>query len=148
MFILALTLTAPVVARAQDASSPDSENPAQYNDLEDGQPLKLFSYILNPIGRALEWGVTRPLHRMATQSSSSSLFSGSKDQTRYGQNNNADHVPPGTFGPYMIDPSNDMQASNGEADLVPVAPPGAGLAPAQSVPPSKPLLSGSQPALH
>jgi hypothetical protein len=150
---LALILTSPIVSRAQSLD-PDRQNPTQYRDVEDGQLLKLVSYILTPFGMALEWGVMRPLHHVATQTSAGPLLRGDIEPSFFSQNNNADHVPPGTFGPYTIDPTNTIRASNDDTSLVPAprsttpVPQGTTLAPAESISPSKPLLSGGQPALH
>ena len=142
---LALILAGPAISGAQ-TDDQDRQNPTQYRDVEDGQVLKLVSYILTPVGMALEWGLMRPLHYLATQTSAAPLLSGDKGSPFFTENNNANQVPPGTFGPYTINPSNNLQASN--KTLAPVAPTGTTLAPAESIPPSKPLLSGSQPALH
>jgi hypothetical protein len=57
---------APWFAHAQDYPM-DSQNPKEYTD-EDSQPLKIVSYALAPLGWALEWGVARPLHYLATES--------------------------------------------------------------------------------
>ncbi len=56
-------LLAPTLAHAQNL---DNQNTQEYSDDEDGQPLKLFSYLLAPFGWALEYGVARPLHYLAT----------------------------------------------------------------------------------
>jgi hypothetical protein len=44
--------------------------------------LKVVSYFLAPIGYALEWGVTRPLHYLATKTSLAPAMSG---DTEYSQ---------------------------------------------------------------
>jgi hypothetical protein len=144
--ILVLTLAGPAISRAQ-TDDQDQQNPTQYRDVEDGQALKIVSYILTPVGMALEWGLTRPLHYLATQTAAAPVLSGDNGSSFFGERNNADLVPPGTFGPYTINPTNNLQASNNKT-IVPVPPAGTTLPPAQSIPPSKPLLSGSQPALH
>ncbi|MBV8453537.1 MAG: hypothetical protein JOZ29_14890 [Deltaproteobacteria bacterium] len=142
---LALILAGPVISRAQ-TDDQDRQNQTQYRDVDDGQALKVVSYILTPVGMALEWGLTRPLHYLATQTSAAPLLSGDKGSPFFTENNNATLVPPGTFRPSTINSSNNLQASN--ETPAPAAPAGKALAPAQSSPPSKPLLSGSQPALH
>ena len=65
---LALILAGPAISRAQSDDF-DRQNPTQYRDVEDGQVLKFVSYILNPVGMALEWGVARPFHYLSTQTS-------------------------------------------------------------------------------
>jgi hypothetical protein len=142
---LALILAGPVISGAQ-TDDQDWQNPTQYRDVEDGQVLKVISYILTPVGMALEWGLTRPLHYLATQTPAAPLLSGDKGSPFFTENNNANQVPPGTFGSYSINPSNNLQASN--KSIAPVAPAGTTSAPAESIPPSPTLSSGSQPALH
>ena|SRR6266446_6974270 len=141
--ILALLLAWPALSHAQ-FDDQDRQDAMQYRDIEDGQLLKIVSYILTPVGMGLEWGLTRPLHYAATHTKAAPLLSGDTDPSFFGQNSNADHVPPGTFGPYVINPTNNIQPSNDSTVAsAPVVP--KGLAPAQSIPPS---TSGGQPALQ
>jgi hypothetical protein len=144
--IFALLLSWPAISPAQ-YNDQDQQNATQYRDVEDGQLLKFVSYLLTPFGMALEWGVTRPLHHLATQTSAAPLLSGDTGESFFGENDNASQVPPGTFGPYTINPTNNIQLSNRKA-IVPVPPAGPPLAPAQPIPPSEPVTSGSQPALQ
>jgi hypothetical protein len=143
---LGLILAGPVMSYAQ-TSDQEQQNPTEYRDVDDAQLLKLVSYILTPVGMSLEWGLMRPLHYLATQTSAAPVLSGDNGPSFFGENNNANQVPPGTFGPYTINPTNNLQASNDET-LIPVPQAGRTLPPAESIPPSKPLISGSQPALH
>jgi hypothetical protein len=153
---LALVLAGPVICRAQAGPATpraqnddsDRQNPTEYRDLEDGQVLKLVSYILMPVGMALEWGLMRPLHHLATQTSAAPLLSGDNTPSFFNENKNANKVPPGTFGPYTINPTNNLHASNNSATLVPVPPPRTKLPPSESIPPSQPVVPESQPALH
>jgi hypothetical protein len=64
--VLSLLLVWPVISWAQ-SSDQGQQSPPQYQDVDDGQLLKLASYVLTPLGMALEWGVARPLHYLATQ---------------------------------------------------------------------------------
>ena len=66
----------PASALAQQGPYNDKQNPNEYTDTEDGQLLKVFSYVIAPIGYALEWGVTRPLHYLATKTSLAPALSG------------------------------------------------------------------------
>lgn len=74
--VLALAVAMPALAFAQQGPYNDKQNPNEYTDTEDGQPLKLFSYVLAPIGYALEWTVARPLHYLATKTSLAPVLSG------------------------------------------------------------------------
>jgi len=62
----ALWLSLPTISRAQYNDS-DRQDPKEYHD-EDSQPLALFADVLYPIGYALEWGLTRPMHWIANDS--------------------------------------------------------------------------------
>src|SRR5260370_19854637 len=78
----ALAIAMPASALAQQGPYNDKQNPNEYTDTEDGQVLKVVSYFLAPIGYALEWGVTRPLHYLATKTSLAPAMSG---DTEYSQ---------------------------------------------------------------
>jgi hypothetical protein len=67
--IVALAMAMRAIAHAQQGPYNDKQNPNEYTDTEDGQLLKLVSYVLAPIGYALEWTVTRPMHNLATKTS-------------------------------------------------------------------------------
>jgi hypothetical protein len=90
----------PVISHAQ--YNDDEENPTQYNDVEDGQALKVISYLLTPFGMGLEWGLTRPLHYVATETAVGPIIAGDTETTYFGQTNNADLLPPGTFAPHVM----------------------------------------------
>jgi hypothetical protein len=90
----------PVLSHAQ--YNDDEQTNDQYNDVEDGQTLKVISYLLTPFGMGLEWGLTRPLHYVATQTSAGPLIAGDTEPTYFGQNDNADLLPPGTFAPQVM----------------------------------------------
>src|SRR5258707_4701804 len=64
---MVLTMAMPAMALAQQGPYNDKQNPDEYTNAEDGQLLKVVSYFIAPIGFALEWGVARPLHYLATQ---------------------------------------------------------------------------------
>jgi hypothetical protein len=83
--VVALAIAMPVMARAQQGPYNDKQNPNEYTDTEDGQLLKFVSYFIAPIGYALEWGVTRPLHYLATKTPLAPAMSG---DTEYSQINN------------------------------------------------------------
>ncbi|MBV8775216.1 MAG: hypothetical protein JO166_23210 [Deltaproteobacteria bacterium] len=144
VFALGLILLGPGISRAQNENL-DEPNTTQYRDVDDGQPLKLVSYILTPFGMALEWGLMRPLHYLATQTSAAPLLSGDKGSPFFTNNDNGNQVPAGTFAPPVINPTNNIQASNNKSPSVSAT---GTLAAPESIPPSKALSSGNQPALH
>lgn len=68
-------LAAPAIIRAQTWNDTRAD-PDEYNDEEDGHPLKLISYILAPVGFALEWSIARPMHFIANKSAVAPVFAG------------------------------------------------------------------------
>ena len=143
-----LMLAAPPIVRAQNLTA-YNQVPDQYRDVDNGQLLQLVSYLLTPLGMGLEWGVARPLHYAATQTSMAPLLSGDTKESFFGQNDNADQVPPGTFGPYLINPTNEMVSTPEEQVLMPLEqksamePSDTEMSPARVKP-----QPGGQPALH
>src|SRR5438128_9520920 len=119
MLIVAALLASPFVARAAQQwgapfTSEDRRNPYEYRDVDDSQLLKLAAYALTPAGMLLEWGVTRPLHYAATRTPLAPVLSGDKDVYFFGQNNNADLVPAGTFAPAPMNLTNSFEPSGPE----------------------------------
>jgi hypothetical protein len=146
VFVLALILAGPVISGAQ-TQDVDEPNPTQYRDVDNGQPLQLVSYILTPVGMALEWGLMRPLHYLASQTGAAPLLSGDKGSPFFTRNDNANQVPPGTFAPNVINPTNNIQASS-KTSQAPVASKGTAQGSEESIPPSGPQMSGSQPTIR
>ncbi|HUA33954.1 MAG TPA: hypothetical protein VMA09_10145 [Candidatus Binataceae bacterium] len=68
----ALFLLAPQFAHAQSFVE-DRQHPDDYTD-EDSQPLAIASYVLYPIGWAVEWGIARPLKWSATKGPLSFIY--------------------------------------------------------------------------
>jgi hypothetical protein len=101
-------LALPALAHAQFGTNTELDrlNPYEYQDVDNGQFLQFASYVLTPIGMGLEWGLMRPLHYAATQTFLAPVMSGDKDYTQFGQNNNADLLPEGTFAPPPVNFSN------------------------------------------
>ncbi len=79
----ALTLGVIRPAHAQYAQyDEDRQQPKQYTD-EDSQPVRIIAYALAPIGFALEWGVARPLHYVASNTFLSPVFNGDVREPRF-----------------------------------------------------------------
>jgi hypothetical protein len=79
--VLALAVAMPGMALAQQGPYNDKQNPNEYTDTEDGQPIKIVSYFIAPIGYALEWGVARPLHYLATKTALAPIMSGDTERS-------------------------------------------------------------------
>ncbi|HVN90298.1 MAG TPA: hypothetical protein VMT61_10840 [Candidatus Binataceae bacterium] len=120
--VIAMGLACPMMANAQvntrwymgPPSDADTRDPYQYRDVDNAQILQLVAYAMTPAGMVLEWGLTRPLHYLATQTPLAPALSGDIDYYFFGQNNNADLVPPGTFNPSPMNLSNTFQPAGPE----------------------------------
>jgi hypothetical protein len=77
----ALIIGVPRLASAQYSDS-DQQNPNEYTD-EDSQPLRIVAYLVAPIGFALEWGVARPIHYVATQTFLAPVFNADTHEQPY-----------------------------------------------------------------
>ena len=142
--VLGLAIALPASALAQQGPYNDKQNPDEYTNAEDGQLLKVISYFIAPIGYALEWGVTRPLHYLATKTPLAPAMSG---DTEYSEMSN-----PGTTAMPIVpvEPADtasagltsDNAAPRTYIERTPVGP--------VAVPPTiAPLTSPpAQPALH
>jgi hypothetical protein len=137
---MVLALGMPAMALAQQGPYNDKQNPYEYTDTEDGQLLKFVSYFIAPIGYALEWGVTRPMHYLATRTPLAPALSG---DTEYSEMYN----PGPTVQPIVpAPPANTASTGAGAAphtyiERTPVGPAQvpAPLAPVTS-PPEQPVL--------
>ena len=145
-----LALTLPSLAHAQNSMRDSSEyGPPPYNDVEDGQLLRIAGYVLAPVGYALEWSVTRPLHHLATDTVLAPVLSGDTDIKYFGETANANRLPANTFAPFVMPANPNVLDSDVAANTYPrrssnVLPP---------VPPARSRHSpassyGHQPTLH
>jgi hypothetical protein len=111
-------LGVPIVSHAQNRDMEyDAAGPPPYNDVEDGQLLKIASYIVMPVGWALEHGLTRPLHYLATDTAAAPVLSGDTDEKFFGETANASVLPPDTFRPFVM-PANPTQMDTGAGPAV------------------------------
>jgi hypothetical protein len=143
IFCAALFLALPNISHAQYNDN-DRQNSKEYHD-EDSQPLALVSYFLYPVGYAVEWLFSRPLHYIANDSPVAPVFRpvGGNDAT----------PPP----PVPIIPDNTLNSTSASApqEWTPSrrpansAPAYQGASPAtQPDPAQSGSTSSSQPALH
>jgi hypothetical protein len=81
LFLLAtIVLGAPLAARADELD--ERQNPQEYEDSRDAQPLRIASYFMMPAGFLLEWTVVRPLHYLATETPLAPAFDSLKNDNR------------------------------------------------------------------
>jgi hypothetical protein len=141
---MVLTMAVPAMALAQQGPYNDKQNPDEYTNAEDGQLLKVVSYFIAPIGYALEWGVTRPLHYLATKTSLAPAMSG---DTEYSQiynpgPNAAPIVPVPTTNTASAGSTGESSAPQTYIERTPVGP-------VVVPPPLAPLtMPPAQPVLH
>jgi hypothetical protein len=138
---MVLALGMPAMALAQQGPYNDKQNPNEYTDTEDGQLLKVVSYFIAPLGYALEWGVTRPLHYLATKTPLAPAMSG---DTEYSEMYN-----PGPTAQPIVPAPPAKTASSGESaapqTYIERTPVGPASVPAPLVPLTSPP---AQPVLH
>jgi hypothetical protein len=138
----ALVLGLPTVSHAQYNDN-DQQNPKEYHD-DDSQPLAIVSYVLYPLGYALEWMVSRPLHYVATESPVAPVFK---------PVDGSDEAPPppapiisdNTLNSAAAESTSPQDWSPHHSNAVPAWGVAKPVAPSQSTPPPP---STSQPALH
>lgn len=139
--VLALAIAMPAMALAQQGPYNDKQNPEEYTNTEDGQLLKVVSYFIAPIGYALEWTVTRPLHYLATQTALAPAMSGDTEYSEmYNPGPTAEPIEP--LAPANTRAAGESSAPQTYIERTPVGP--------VVVPPVlAPLTSPpAQPVLH
>lgn len=112
----------------------DQQDPSEYNE-DDGQPLKIASYFVAPIGFALEWTVARPLNYLANKTPLAPAMNPDKDQF-YGPPRIADLPPPDKFAPEPY----ETNPSEAKPEVVGAPPP-----PSEII---RPAPASHQPAMH
>lgn len=71
----------PTVCHAQSYSN-DRQHPKEYAQ-DDSQPMRLAAYAISPLGFILEWGITRPIHYVATDTFLAPVFGGEENVRPY-----------------------------------------------------------------
>ncbi len=75
--LLAMVLAWPISARCQQQSW-SLHDPNDYTQ-EDSHPVRAIASLLSPIGFALEWGIARPWHYVATQTPLAPVLNGGQE---------------------------------------------------------------------
>jgi len=135
----ALIIGVPKLASAQ-YSDVDQQNPNEYTD-EDSQPLRIVAYLVAPIGFALEWGVARPIHYVATQTFLAPVFNADTREPAYRPPAIAE-IPLDNVGDEPPRPSrfsSDVRDNNSNGDVTRMPSTGAG-APTGAGAESQPII--------
>jgi hypothetical protein len=77
--LLAAVLAWPLVSYAEDQGGWQLHDPNEYQQ-EDSHPVRIIGYLLSPVGFALEWGIARPLHYLATNTPLAPVLNGGKEE--------------------------------------------------------------------
>lgn len=142
--VLALAVAIPAMAFAQQGPYNDKQNPQEYTDTEDGQPLKMLSYFIAPIGYALEWTVARPLHYLATKTPLAPMMSGDTEYSEmYNPGPTVEPIEP--FAPANTTASASAPESSAPPTYIERTPVGSVKLPAPLAPLTTPP---AQPVLH
>jgi hypothetical protein len=121
-------------------SDVDQQNPNEYTD-EDSQPLRIVAYLVAPIGFALEWGVARPIHYVATQTFLAPVFNADTREPAYRPPAIAE-IPLDNVGDEPPRPSrfsSDVRDNNSNGDVTRMPSTGAG-APTGAGAESQPII--------
>ena len=83
ILLLTLLLASPLRSDAQQQGQ-QLHDPNEYSE-EDSHPVRIFAYLLSPVGVALEYGITRPLHYLATNTPLSAVLDPGKDEDTWSE---------------------------------------------------------------
>jgi hypothetical protein len=143
--VLALAVAMPGMVFAQQGPYNDKQNPDEYTDAEDGQPIKIVSYFIAPVGYALEWAVARPLHYLATKTSLAPIMSGDTERSEiYNPGPTAEPIEP-LAPPPMASSASAAPVTSAPQTYIERTPVGPVEVPAPLAPLTTPP---EQPALH
>ena len=94
--------------------------------------------------------VTRPLHHVATDTALAPMLSGDTQVRYFGQNANADRLPPGTFAPFQVPANPNAIDFSGSPPPPPYYQPTNALppVPTSEVYPAPTYRPGGQSAIH
>jgi hypothetical protein len=86
--LLAALLACPLASNAQQQQNPNTgwqlHDPNEYQQ-EDSHPVRAIASLLSPIGWALEWGVARPWHYVATNTFLAPVLNGGQQDDTWGE---------------------------------------------------------------
>ncbi|GEM_PF-3428959 len=152
--LAALLVSPPVLhAQQQDPNSPSNNgwqlhDPNEYTQ-EDSHPVRAIASLLSPIGWALEWGIARPWHYLATNTFLAPVLNGGEDDDTWseyygapGQNAEIPMVPPATEPRASAQPLQEQNLGN---DAAPAAVSGRSTATTNPPPVGAPPYSQSEP---
>jgi hypothetical protein len=79
--IAVLFLAGPAIVKAQSCSGEaafsagcDPDFDRSYDDYTDSHPLRIVAYAVHPVGYAVQWLVTRPIHALVSQPDLQPIF--------------------------------------------------------------------------
>jgi hypothetical protein len=152
--VFTMVLAWPFCLRAQDSQTPQQtpnggwqlHDPNEYTQ-DDSHPVRAIASLLSPVGWALEWGVARPWHYVATQTFLAPVLNGGQDDDSwseyYGTSGSVPQPPMMAPPPAQPAPPPAQQAFREQSlGTVPVAPP----APGSSTSQSNPVQNNSNPS--
>jgi hypothetical protein len=86
--LLAAVLALPVASNAQQQQDPNASwqlhDPNEYTQ-EDSHPVRAIASLLSPVGWALEWGIARPWHYVATNTFLAPVLNGGQDDDSWSE---------------------------------------------------------------
>jgi hypothetical protein len=132
--VFTMVLGWPLYSHAQDAQqnqqNPNSgwqlHDPNEYTQ-EDSHPVRAIASLLSPVGWALEWGIARPWHYVATQTFLAPVLNGGQQDDSWTEyyGTPGPITPPVVVAPQETEPAPSSQQAFREQNLgtTQVAPP-------------------------
>ncbi len=125
--LLAIAVAFPLSCYAQSSDAQDQpswqlRDPNEYQQ-EDSHPVRAIGSLLSPIGFALEWGIARPWHYVATQTFLAPVLNGGQEEDQWDEDYDSGPVPQVAVpAPQAAGPSTSLQAFREENLAPPPAP--------------------------
>ena len=125
--LLAIAVAFPLSCYAQSSDAQDQpswqlRDPNEYQQ-EDSHPVRAIGSLLSPIGFALEWGIARPWHYVATQTFLAPVLDGGQGEDQWEEDYDSGPIPEAPMPPpQAATPSSSQQAFR-EQNIAPSAAP-------------------------
>jgi hypothetical protein len=127
VILLAIAVDFPLSCYAQSSDAQDQpswqlRDPNEYQQ-EDSHPVRAIGSLLSPIGFALEWGIARPWHYVATQTFLAPVLNGGQQEDQWDEDYDTGPMPQAPMPqPQAAEPSTSQQAFR-EQNIAPSAAP-------------------------
>jgi hypothetical protein len=125
--LLAVAVAFPLSCYAQSSDAQDQpswqlRDPNEYQQ-EDSHPIRAIGSLLSPVGFALEWGIARPWHYVATQTFLAPVLNGGQNEDQWDEDYNSGPIPDLSMPPPQAAAPSTSQQAFREQNIAPSASP-------------------------